>query len=85
MFDQSLRVVGADATQVFSCVTRDNVLTETFVRQLMTTLSSVFPTPTPEEPPSGGSGSGAEQDFYKMFNKYGRQDSVAFTHPSRVR
>ncbi len=81
MFDQSFRVVGCDETQVFSCVTRNNVLTETFIRHLMTVLSGVFPTPTPEDPPS----TAQSEDFYKMFNKYGRSESLSFSHPSRVR
>ena len=81
MFDQCFRLVGTDADRVVTCVTRDNSLTEGFLKKLMSVLSKRIASPSPVNPNSGDS----EPDFYKMFNKYGRSESLEYRHPSKVR
>ena len=81
IFDQNLRLSGTEASEVLSCVTRDGVLTEAFIKQLMLVLSAMCWSPSPDRPKSGDS----EPDFYAMFNRHSRQENLEFTHPSKVK
>ena len=80
MFDQFFRFSGCDARRVYACITRDTVLSEHFIKELMmalSTLASSCPSPVMESPD-------AEVDFYATFNKFSRCESLAFMHPSQV-
>lgn len=81
MFDQSFRLSGDEGSKVYTCVTRDNVLTESFVKRLMLVLSSVIPSPSPDV-----TSSDSEPDVYKMFARSSsRSESLEYIHPSRVK
>ena len=84
LFDQSFRLVGPAAESTFTCMTRDNRLTGDFIRNLMSVLSAIEPTPSPECCPGGG-GLDAESDFYGMFNTYSRLESDEYKHQSKVK
>ena len=79
-FDQTFRLTGSRPEDVLACITRDNNATETFLKHLMEALSALNITPSPDV-----GNTELEQDFYKMFNKYQRTESLEFTHPSKVR
>ena len=81
MFDQSFRLAGDTSLKVYTCVTRDNYLTELFIKRLMMALSSVIPSPSPDV-----TSSDSEPDVYKMFGRCAsRSESLEFVHPSRVK
>ena len=68
LFDQRFRLAGASAEAVFTCVTRDNNLTEQFMTELSSVLCS-YQAAADKSPVSE-----TEPDFYKM---YGRRERCA--------
>ena len=82
LFDQSFRVTCDKPEKVFCCLTRDAIVTENFIRQLMSVLAVMQVEPSPDLTLSG-----SEQDFYKMFygRNYYRTESLEYVHPSRVK
>lgn len=73
LFDQRLRLAGNTAEAVFTCITRDNHLTDQFVGELSSVLSAY------QQPPSAASTAAAESepDFYKMYGQRERGSSDA--------
>ncbi|KAK6473945.1 nischarin-like [Huso huso] len=78
LFDQYFRVAGPSADHIISCLTRDSYSTHAFIQQLMSVLSFLAKTPSPEP---------VEQDFYTEFgNKStGKMENYELVHSSRVK
>ncbi|XP_053324972.1 nischarin isoform X2 [Spea bombifrons] len=78
LFDQYFRLTGPSASHVVTCVTRDSYSTHTFIQHLMSALSLMARTPSPEP---------LEKDFYSEFgNKNtGKIDNYELIHSSRVK
>ena len=81
LFDQSFRLAGDEGNTVFACITRDNTVTETFVKCLMDVLSGIIPSPSPDV-----TSSDSEPDLYKTFgHSVSHSESLEFVHAGRVR
>ena len=81
LFDQRLRLAGNSAEAVFTCVTRDNCLTEQFISELSSVLSS-YQQPTATDASTTAE---SEPDFYKMYGQRerGGTDAVSIEATSQ--
>ncbi|XP_075039179.1 nischarin isoform X2 [Mixophyes fleayi] len=78
LFDQFFRITGTSPDHVVTCLTRDSYTTHTFIQQLMSVLSLLARTPSPEP---------IERDFYSEFGKKktGKMENYELIHSSRVK
>ncbi|KAM3915222.1 nischarin isoform 2-T2 [Leptodactylus fuscus] len=78
LFDQFFRITGSSPDHVVTCLTRDSYTTHTFIQHLMSALSLLERTPSPEP---------VEKDFYSEFGKKktGRMENYELIHSSRVK
>ncbi|XP_068107996.1 nischarin isoform X2 [Hyperolius riggenbachi] len=78
LFDQFFRITGPSPSHVVTCLTRDSYATHTFIQQLMSVLSLLARTPSPEP---------VEKDFYSEFGnkKTGKLENYELIHSSRVK
>ncbi|KAM8930743.1 nischarin [Pelodytes ibericus] len=78
LFDQYFRITGPSPSHVVTCVTRDSYCTHGFIQHLMSALSLLARTPSPEP---------AEKDFYSEFgNKNtGKMENYELIHSSKVK
>nr|DBA18741.1 TPA: hypothetical protein GDO54_016953 [Pyxicephalus adspersus] len=78
LFDQFFRITGPSPNHVVTCLTRDSYTTHTFIQQLMSVLSLLERTPSPEP---------VEKDFYSEFGdkRTGTMENYEMVHSSRVK
>ncbi|XP_056380112.1 nischarin isoform X2 [Hyla sarda] len=78
LFDQFFRITGSSPNHVVTCLTRDSYTTHTFIQHLMSALSLLKRTPSPEP---------IEKDFYSEFGKKktGKMENYELIHSSRVK
>lgn len=79
MFDQCLRLTGANEDSVCTVVTRECAATETFLQVISSALSSHVVT-------SADTPSDSEVDFYSLVTKTrSSMEGIEYVHPSKVR
>ncbi|KAM5149051.1 nischarin isoform 2-T2 [Mantella aurantiaca] len=78
LFDQFFRVTGPSPSHIVTCLTRDSYTTHAFIQQLMSVLSLMSRTPSPEP---------VEKDFYSEFGnkRTGTMENYEMIHSSRVK
>lgn len=78
LFDQYFRLTGPSPNHVVTCLTRDSYTTHAFIQQLMSVLSLLARTPSPEP---------VEKDFYSEFGnkRTGTMENYEMIHSSRVK
>ncbi|KAM9324472.1 nischarin [Gastrophryne carolinensis] len=77
LFDQFFRITGPSPNHVVTCLTRDSYTTHSFIQQLMSVLSLLARSPSPEP---------VEKDFYSEFgNKTGKLENYELIHSSKVK
>ncbi|XP_071983606.1 nischarin isoform X2 [Engystomops pustulosus] len=78
LFDQFFRTTGSSPNHIVTCLTRDSYTTHAFIQHLMSALSLLERTPSPEP---------VEKDFYSEFGKKetGKLENYELIHSSRVK
>ncbi|XP_073500525.1 nischarin isoform X2 [Phyllobates terribilis] len=78
LFDQFFRITGSSPNLVVTCLTRDSYTTHAFIQHLMSALTLLKRTPSPEP---------IEKDFYSEFGKKktGKMENYELIHSSRVK
>lgn len=78
LFDQFFRITGSSPNHIVTCLTRDSYTTHEFIQHLMSALSLLERTPSPEP---------IEKDFYSEFGKKktGKMENYELIHSSRVK
>ncbi|XP_044156378.1 nischarin isoform X1 [Bufo gargarizans] len=78
LFDQFFRITGSSPNHVVTCLTRDSYTTHSFIQHLMSALSLLERTPSPEP---------IEKDFYSEYGKKktGKLENYELIHSSRVK
>ncbi|KAM4651591.1 nischarin [Discoglossus pictus] len=78
LFDQYFRITGPSADHVVTCLTRDSYSTHAFIQHLMSVLSLLARTPSPEP---------KERDFYSEFGtkNTGKMENYELIHSSKVK
>ncbi|KAM4021595.1 nischarin isoform 2-T2 [Anomaloglossus baeobatrachus] len=78
LFDQFFRITGSSPNLVVTCLTRDSYTTHAFIQHLMSALTLLERTPSPEP---------IEKDFYSEFGqkKTGKMENYELIHSSRVK